>query len=150
MLRIARQRPDVEVFAEIGAIEQLARNRVERALPEGLSSAGFAVLNHFARIGRPANPAALAAAFQLTKGAMTNTLQRLEGQGLVAIADDPTDGRRKLVSLTPAGARVQAAGMAATRPQLDALRRAFDGEEFAAALPFLSRLRAWLDEHRAG
>ena len=149
MLRTARQRPDVEVFAAIGAIEQLTRNRVERALPDGLSQAGFAVLSHFARTGAPSNPAALAAAFQLTKGAMTNTLQRLETQGLVSIADDPGDGRRKIVTLTLAGAAAQAAGLAATRPQLDALRGAFDADEFAAALPFLSRLRGWLDAQRA-
>jgi len=148
MLRTARQRPDVEVFAAIGAIEQLTRNRLERALPDGLSQAGFAVLSHFARTGAPSNPAALAAAFQLTKGAMTNTLQRLEAQGFVLITDDPADGRRKIVSLTLAGAAAQAAGLAATRPQLDSLREAFEAGEFAGVLPFLDRLRGWLDRNR--
>jgi len=142
-----KQRPDVELFAEIAAIDQLARNRIERALPEGLSAAGMAMLNQLARLGAPASPVGLANAFQLTKGAITNTLQRLEGLRLVAIEADPADGRRKLVALTPAGAEFQRAALVATRPQLAALREAFDEAEFAAALPFLQRLRVWLAEH---
>jgi DNA-binding MarR family transcriptional regulator len=142
-----RQRADVEVFAEIAAIDQLARNRIERVLPEGLSAAGMAMLNELARLGAPASPVRLARTFQLTKGAITNTLQRLEGLRLVSIDADPADGRRKLVALTVAGAEVQRAALAATRPQLAALREAFDEADFAAALPFLQRLRAWLAEH---
>jgi DNA-binding MarR family transcriptional regulator len=148
--RDPKQRPDVELFAEIGMIEQLARNRMERALPEGLSAAAFGVLDHFVRLGATDSPAHLAQVFHLTKGAMTNTLQRLEAQGLVSLADDPADGRRKVVTLTAAGRAAHLAALAALRPRMDTLRAAFDAAEFAAALPFLRRLRGWLEEHRAG
>ena len=90
---------------EIGIIEQLSSNRLQRLLPAGLSMAGFTVLNHFARLGKVDEaPAKLASAFQVTKGAMTNTLQRLEAMGLIEIVSDVDDGRAKRVSLTPAGA----------------------------------------------
>src|SRR5271163_3248006 len=107
MDRQPRQRPDVEVFAEIAVIDQLARNRIERALPVELSAASLAMLNHFARLDAPASPAQLASASGLTKGAITNTLQRLEALGFVTVAPDVSDGRRKLVALTAAGAQAQ-------------------------------------------
>jgi DNA-binding MarR family transcriptional regulator len=146
--RTPRSRADVQVFAEIGAIGQLARNRIERALPDGMSQAQFDVLLHLARHGREENPAALAAAFQLTKGAITNTLQRLAGQGFVRVTGDEADGRRKRVALTPAGQAAMNTAILATRPVMEDLRAHFAEAEFETALPFLSALRAWLDENR--
>lgn len=143
-----RERPDVRVLTEIGIISQLSGAALERSLPEGMSRAQFAVLSHFMRRGGQENPARLAAAFQVTKGAMTNTLQRLEAQGFVRITEDAADGRRKWVSLTAEGARAYEAGIAAVRPYMDGLRGAFTDSEFAAAIPFLQALRVWLDENR--
>ena len=47
-MRAKSQRPDVQVFAEIGIIDQLATTRMDRLLPVGLTSAQFSVLNHLA------------------------------------------------------------------------------------------------------
>jgi DNA-binding MarR family transcriptional regulator len=143
-----KDRPDVKVFTEIGIIDQLISNRVERVLPEGLSYAQFGVLVHFTRRGGQESPAQLAKAFQVTKGAMTNTLQRLEAQGFVRIEPDAADGRRKLVSITPEGVLAHDHGVLAMRPMMEAMRAAFTDAEFAAALPFLTALRMWLDENR--
>ncbi|MEQ1783915.1 MAG: helix-turn-helix domain-containing protein, partial [Hyphomonadaceae bacterium] len=85
------------LFTEIGIINQLSSNRLERELPDGMSLAQFGVLNHFVRLGGQWAPTRLARAFQVTKGAMTNTLQRLEAQGLVKVVPDPKDARAKLV-----------------------------------------------------
>lgn len=144
----AQDRPDIQVFTEIGIIDQLANTQLERALPRGLSSAQFAVLNHFARRGGAESPAQLASAFQVTKGAMTNTLQRLETQGFILVAADPADGRRKQVSITRAGSEAHEAGLVAMRPFLERLRSAFSDADFQQALPFLRALRAWLDDNR--
>lgn len=143
-----KERADVRVMAEIAIIAQLSRNRLERRLPEGLSNAQFGVLNHFMRRGGQESPAQLAEAFQVTKGAMTNTLQRLEAQGFVRVIDDEADGRRKLVSLTAEGTAAYATGVAAIRPDLEAMRGAFTDAEFKAVLPFLAAMRAWMDENR--
>lgn len=143
-----RDRPDVRVMTEIGIIAQLSTARLDRTLPDGLSAAQFGVLTHFMRRGGTETPAKLAKAFQVTKGAMTNTLQRLEAQGFVQIVGDETDGRRKLVTLTDEGARAFNGGLAAMKPHLDAMRGAFTEDEFKAALPFLQALRVWLDENR--
>ena len=70
----------------------------------------FAVLNHCVRLGDGRTPAQLASAFQVTRGAMTNTLQRLEAKGHIGLRPTPGDGRSKEVYLTAAGraAREQA------------------------------------------
>jgi DNA-binding MarR family transcriptional regulator len=143
-----KDRPDVRVMTEIGIIAQLSNARLDRSLPDGMSAAQFGVLTHFMRRGGRESPAQLARAFQVTKGAMTNTLQRLEAQGFVTVAGDQADGRRKWVSLTKAGVRAFDGGLAAMRPHLEGMRAAFTEEEFKAALPFLQALRVWLDENR--
>jgi len=144
----AKDRPDVQVFTEIGIIDQLVSTRLERSLPAGLSAAQFGVLTHFSRRGGAETPAQLARAFQVTKGAMTNTLQRLEAQGFVDIVPDQGDGRRKRVSLTAKGAAAYEQAVELLRPYFSDLREAFTPEEFDAALPFLRALRTWLDEKR--
>jgi DNA-binding MarR family transcriptional regulator len=148
MSRAPRPRADVQVFTEIGVIGQLTRNRLERALPEGLSQAQFGLLTHLAQHGGEQSPVQLAQAFQVTKGAMTNTLQRLEAQGFVHVVGDADDGRRKRVSITDAGLAAHDLGVKAARPAMDALRERFSDADFATALPFLSALRSWLDENR--
>jgi DNA-binding MarR family transcriptional regulator len=76
---------------------------------------------------------------------MTNTLQRLAAHGFVEVTPDPDDGRRKRVALTDAGLAAQRTALAGVRPKLEALRQAFQPRDFEAVLPFLRRLRAWLD-----
>ncbi len=143
-----RDPPLFSFFNEIGIIEQLGRAQFEQVLPDGLKLSQFTVLNHFARRGGEESPAQLANAFQVTRGAMTNTLQRLEARGLIAIRPDPADGRAKLVSLTDQGRAVREASIAALGPALARLAAAFPPERFAAALPFLQEVRAFLDADR--
>ena len=139
-----RERADVAFFARIGQVERLAALRLERALEGGLSSAGLAVLERLAAAPTPPTPVELAAALRLSKPAMTHMLQRLEEGGLVTLAPDAADGRRKRVAITGAGVETRRAALAAVRPRIEAVRQAFDASEFAAALPFLERMAAWL------
>jgi len=136
------------MFTEIAIIAQLSGNRLERVLPEGMSMAQFSVLSHFARLGGAWAPSRLAAAFQVTKGAMTNTLQRLEAQGFVRIEDDPKDARGKLVEITDAGKRAREQGVRAVGGIIGPLVGAIPPSEVKVALPFLENLRKILDERR--
>jgi len=145
MARQPKDRPDVQVFTQIAIIDQLVTNRLERVLPEGLSHAQFGVLTQLGR-GGDTTPAELARLFQVTKGAVTNTLQRLEAQGLITVEPDPADGRRKRVAATTAGLAVHDRALVAMRPLHDSLRSAFTEQEFVAVLPFLKALRTWLGE----
>ena len=132
------------VFTEIKIIEQLATLRIQRALPKGLQVSHFAVLNHFSHLGGEKSPAQLAKVFQVTKGAMTNTISRLESLGCVQVREDTTDKRRKLVSLTAKGKRVREEAIADVAPVFGEVTSEIGRERLRAALPFLRDLRIFL------
>ena len=75
----------VALFAELFMADQLARARLSRVLPRGMELSHFSVLNHLARKQEERTPAQLAKAFHVTRGAMTNTLSKLEMAGHVHI-----------------------------------------------------------------
>lgn len=136
------------LFTEIGIISQLSSNRLERLLPDGVSLAQFGVLTHFVRLGGQWSPTRLARAFQVTKGAMTNTLQRLEAQGLVRVLPDPEDSRAKLVELTASGKQMHAQCVRATSGALRDVAGLPSTADVQAALPVLEALRKALDNAR--
>ncbi|MDF1686515.1 MAG: DNA-binding MarR family transcriptional regulator [Parvibaculaceae bacterium] len=135
-------------FNEIGIIDQLVQTALGRALPQGLSPSQFGVLNHFAHKKAEESPAQLAKVFQVTKGAMTNTLGKLETQRFVTIRPDPSDGRAKLVKLTPKGLQAQKESLKAIRPLLKTLGKKMDVAKLIDALPALEELRHLLDTDR--
>ncbi len=137
------------LFTEIGIIDQLSRSLLERNLPDGLKVSQFGVLNHLVRLGGEWSPLRLARAFQVTKGAMTNTLQRLEKRALVNIQDDPSDGRAKLVTITDAGREMRMQCMHGVGPLLAGLSTEVTAKEFSAALPVLEKIRKYLDSNRS-
>lgn len=136
------------VFNEIGIIEQLGRNRFERAMPDGLLLPHFSVLNHLVRLGDDKSLKSLAFAFQVSKGTMTNTIQRLEVRALVRVEPDPRDGRGKRVFITDEGRLMRERAIDAIGPALGSLTDSLGEDLFRSVLPLLSRLRAQLDEMR--
>lgn len=139
-----------QALSEIAIIGHLADTALAQVLPEEMSVAGFGVLNHFIRLDLEGDsPARLARAFQVSKGAMTYTLQRLEELGYVRIDADPNDARAKIVRLTKAGRKARDASVARIQPGMVALLHAIPGEEFAQALTFLVKLRTVLDAARS-
>lgn len=139
-----------ELFNEIGIINQLASTRFERVLPEGLTLSQFSVLNNFARLGGTRTPVQLANAFQVTKGAMTNTLKKLSSKGLVKISADVTDGRSKCVEITARGLAMREKAIVAALGSLDDLSPHLSAATMLAMLPQLRELRRVLDTAREG
>ncbi|MEM9222263.1 MAG: MarR family winged helix-turn-helix transcriptional regulator [Pseudomonadota bacterium] len=136
------------VFNEIGIIEQLARHRFEAVLPDGLLLPHFSVLNHLVRLGDDKSLKSLAFAFQVSKGTMTNTVQRLLARGLVEVRPDPKDGRGKRVFLTESGRRMRDDAIAAITPELSTFAAELGEDLFAELLPRLAKIRAKLDYMR--
>ena len=135
----------VSLFSEILAVDQLARNRLAKALPKGMELSHFSVLNALAHSGGERSPAQLARTFHLTRGAMTNTLGKLEWAGWVHIRPDWEDARRKMVSISPAGLAARDAAVAAIAPIIaDAVRKA-GPDKARTALPLMRALRAALE-----
>lgn len=135
----------IALFGEIVMIEQLARVRLARALPKGMELSHFMTLNHLAGAGGEKTPAQLARTFHVTKGAMTNTLQRLDAAGYVHIRPDWDDARRKWVGLSPAGQAARDRALTAIAPVFDDVAARLGPERLKAALPFLRAMRASLN-----
>ena len=136
----------VSLFGELFMADQLARSRLSKALPKGMELSHFTVLNHLARINEERSPAQLAQAFHVTRGAMTNTLNKLEWAGHVHIRPDWDDARRKMVSISPAGRRARDAAIAAVSPIIQEVVADIGADKVRAALPVLRALRQRLGE----
>jgi DNA-binding MarR family transcriptional regulator len=103
--------PELDFEVE-GIVERLSglQRRFRRALEETLSEFGLSVgewhvLGALHRSGNR-SPGNLAAEFELSSGAMTNRLDRLEERGLIRRRPDPDDRRAVRVEPTAAGMRV--------------------------------------------
>ncbi|MBC7143677.1 MAG: MarR family transcriptional regulator [Rhodobacteraceae bacterium] len=136
----------VALFSEVFMADQLARNRISRALPKGMELSHFSVLNHLAHVNDERSPAQLADAFHVTRGAMTNTLAKLEWAGHVHIRPDWDDARRKFVSISPAGRAARDAALAAITPIVGDVVRAVGSGRVRAVLPILREIRLRLGE----
>lgn len=131
----------VALFSEIFMADQLARNTLSRALPKGMELSHFSVLNHLARVRGERSPAELARVFHLTRGAMTNTLSRLERAGHIHVRPDWDDARRKFVSISPAGRAAREAAIAAVAPIIGEVVEHIGPEKVRSVLPVLREVR---------
>jgi DNA-binding MarR family transcriptional regulator len=131
----------VGLFSEILTVDQLARNNVAKVLPRGMELSHFSVLNHLARSQTEKSPAQLARTFHLTRGAMTNTLRKLEAAGYIHIRPDWDDARHKMVTISPAGRKARDAAVAAIAPIIAEAVDEVGPEKVRAILPVLRALR---------
>lgn len=135
----------VALFGELFMADQLARNRISKILPKGMELSQFSVLNHLARMNEERSPAQLAKAFHVTRGAMTNTLSRLEWAGHIHIRPDWDDARRKFVAISPAGRAARDAAVQAVTPLIAEVVDALGADRVRSVLPVLRELRVRLE-----
>ena len=135
----------IALFGEVFIADQLARNRISKVLPRGMELSHFSVLNHLAGIGDERSPAQLARAFHVTRGAMTNTLTKLEWAGHIHIRPDWDDARRKFVAISPSGRAARDAAVQAIAPLIGDVVDALGADRVRAVLPVLRELRTRLE-----
>lgn len=136
----------VTLFSEILVVDQLARSLVASVLPKGMELSHFSVLNHLAHSGSEKSPAQLAQTFHLTRGAMTNTLSKLEWAGWVHVRPDWDDARRKMVSISPAGQKARDAAVISMAPVIADVVDAVGEDKVRAVLPVLREMRLKLSK----
>ena len=136
----------VSLFSEILVVDQLARASVARVLPRGMELSHFSVLNHLAHAAAERSPAQLAKTFHLTRGAMTNTLHKLEWAGWVHVRPDWDDARRKMVSISRSGQSARDAALAAISPVIADVVSKVGEDEVRMVLPILREMRLKLRE----
>jgi MarR family 2-MHQ and catechol resistance regulon transcriptional repressor len=84
------------------AMDAVARQSMDRV---GLGFSDFVLLEALLHLG-PLTPSALGDKVGLTSGSITAAVDRLERRGLLQRADNPLDGRSRLVELLPAGSAI--------------------------------------------
>ena len=135
----------VSLFSEVLASEQLMRGRLSRALPKGMELSHFVMLNYLSWQNKERSPAELARTFNLTKGALTNTLSKLEKYGYIHIRPDWDDARKKLVLISNAGDRARDESVLAITPVLEDVMSKLNKNKLRDGLRFLRELREALD-----
>ncbi|MBN2759593.1 MAG: MarR family transcriptional regulator [Rhodobacteraceae bacterium] len=133
------------LFSELLMADQLVRNRLTKVLPRGMELSHFGVLNLLARLQAERTPAELARAFHVTRGAMTNTLTKLEWAGYVHIRPDWDDARRKMVSISPSGKAARDAALAAISPLIDDIAQTLGDARVRQTIPVLREIRLRLE-----
>ena len=131
----------VSLFGEILALDQLVRARLAKVLPKGMELSHFSVLNQLSYTKIERTPAQIAKSFRVTRGAITNTLSKLELSGYIHVRPDWDDARRKMVSITPAGIVARNNALAAVTPIINELISEMGEERLKAIVPILRDLR---------
>ena len=131
----------VSLFGEILALDQLVRNRLAKVLPKGMELSHFSVLNQLSHTKTERTPAQIAKSFRVTRGAITNTLSKLELSGYIHVRPDWDDARRKMVSISPAGIVARNNALAAVTPIINELISEMGEERLKAIVPILRDLR---------
>ena len=131
----------VSLFGEILALDQLVRNRLAKVLPKGMELSHFSVLNQLSHTKTERTPAQIAKSFRVTRGAITNTLNKLELSGYIHVRPDWEDARRKMVSISPAGIVARNNALQAVTPIINELISEMGEERLKTIVPILRELR---------
>ncbi|MEM9966612.1 MAG: MarR family transcriptional regulator [Pseudomonadota bacterium] len=131
----------IQLTTELLAADQALRARVGQVLPKGMEISHFSVLNFLAWQGEEASPGQLARKFGVTRGAMSNTLRKLEWAGYIHIRPDWDDARRKQVDISTAGRQARDDALAAVSPMMDDIVDGLGETQARAALPILRAIR---------
>ena len=150
----ARERPELDVgpMIVVGRI-----HRVGELLDQGLrpvfaqadlGNGDFDVLAALRRAGAPyrLTPTELAGTTMVTSGAVTKRVDRLVRQGLVERSVSETDGRGRVVALTPAGKELQERLHPQHLANEDRLLGALDADERRQLGDLLSKLLLSLED----
>ena len=136
----------ISLFSEILTVDQLLRLQLAKVLPKGMELSHFSVLNHLAHINAERTPAQLAKSFHVTRGAMTNTLRRLEMSGYVHIRPDWDDARKKKVAISHSGRMARNNAISAVAPVLNEVVSDLGKDHLKQTLPILRGLRVKLEQ----
>lgn len=136
----------IALFSEVLAADQMVRARLSKVLPKGMEISHFSVLNHLAHIMEERTPAQLAETFHVTRGAMTNTLSKLEWAGYVHIRPDWDDARRKMVAISPAGRQARDHAIGSITPLINQVVEKLGDRQVREALPILREMRRQLGD----
>lgn len=134
------------LISELLSADQRVRGRLTRVLPKGMEISHFSVLNSLAWHDGERSPAQLAQTFHVTRGAMTNTLARLERAGYIHVRPDWDDARRKMIAISPAGRQARDNALLSITPLIGDVTDALGEDQVRATIGTLRALRGRTDD----
>lgn len=149
-----RERPDLDVtpLEVLSRVTRLARQldlaRRAAFAEHGLEAWGFDVLAALRRAGAPyqLTPGQLIHENLVTSGTITNRLDRLESEGLLARYPDPSDGRGTLVRITAQGITVIDAALESLLQREKELIKSLKPDEQSTLADLLSSILTGLEK----
>jgi DNA-binding MarR family transcriptional regulator len=140
------------IVDRIGGISRRLRRMLNETLSDfGLSEGEWKALNHLQLDGPPyrQSPGRLAKWAELSSGAMTNRIDRLEQAGLVRRVPDPDDRRGVLVELTDEGRQAWDDSVSAQAQKESLIAAALSENEKRELNALLRRLMIELEKREA-
>ncbi len=139
-----------KLFISLGIINQLTRAFLTKKLAvHGLNPSQFDLLTHFMRhADTPQTVSQLASVMQMNQPGITKVVNKLHEMGLLDIKKDAQDGRKKWVSINPAGLDKVTQAYQGFAPFMSQTFEDWDLEEMTQTLEKLDKLKHWLDNHR--
>ena len=136
----------INTLSELLAVDNLVKSNISNKLPNHMELSHFMVLNYFFHLKGEKTPAQLAKIFRVTKGAMTNTINKLEQKGYIHSRPDWNDGRKKLISLSNAGDLARAAAIKNMSPFFLSLVKNLGQDKLKSIIPTLREIRIHLSK----
>ena len=134
----------VNIFSEFLTIDNLIKSGISQTLPDEMELSHFMVLNYFFHLKGEKTPAQLAKTFRVTKGAITNTINKLEQKGYIHSRPDWADGRKKLISLSSTGNSVRQDAIKKMNPLFRDLIKKLGDNKLRSLIPLLREIRLHL------
>lgn len=146
-----REIPKVAQAATLlGIVSQLYNTRMNSLLGEhNFTLSQFSLLTHLARSEKSAETIAeITAGMEMNQPGVTKLVRKLGDEGLVNIAVDPKDSRKRQVSITSAGGQKIMQVSQSMFPDVGQWFEGWDEAELAQFIQHLGRLAGWLDSNR--
>ena len=133
------------LFTEIAILEHLARTRVDRKFPDGMSAHQFGILNYFIRNHPgPDSVAGIAWAFQEEESYTLDAVKRLHQMGYISLVPG-LDERDSMVDVTDAGRKAAADQLDKMGPEFQSLVAEIPWEDLETAHRVLHEIRLVMD-----
>ncbi|MFP4147856.1 MAG: MarR family winged helix-turn-helix transcriptional regulator [Nitriliruptoraceae bacterium] len=138
----------VEQLSQLGALMHAVGTRF--GARESLHPTDVQALSALAMAGGHLGAGELARSLELTSGATTRLIDRLERVGHVARTTDPEDRRRRVVSITTSAQTTAGAYFGSIAATIAAALEPFDASERETVQRFLGAIIAAMESHDAG
>ena len=140
-----------QLFNDLVRVETRAYNVIDTRMrsEHDLTLGSFQIMgmiDRYQRAGQPCRVQALAAEIDITVGATSKAIDRLEARGWCRRRPDPHDGRSSLLSLSAAGRRAHAAASPTFEDGVSICFGAIPARNLAQLADTLSQLRATFEE----